>query len=157
MLLQYQLVRSKTDSRQQNINAQARVAYGGKQQATKKMKTFHTPQSPFRSLLLQKLQRELQSENFSEMSLLPFASILAPRSTSYQPLQAQACRTMCYAWSLNLDQSHVKSFIYKNYKRSLGIQGQQGYLFVPRHYFGRLTLVHTSKHQLVLCFPVAVI
>jgi hypothetical protein len=30
MLLQYQLVRSKTDSWQQNINAQARVAYGGK-------------------------------------------------------------------------------------------------------------------------------
>lgn len=35
MLLQYQLVRSKTDSRQQNINAQARVTYGEKQQAPK--------------------------------------------------------------------------------------------------------------------------
>jgi hypothetical protein len=90
MLLQYQLVRSKTDSWQQNINAQARVAYGGKnsKQPEKKLRLSTPPKSPFRSLGYKKRQCEIQSENFRKMSLLPYVSVLAPRSASYQSLEA---------------------------------------------------------------------
>jgi hypothetical protein len=91
MLLQYQLVRSKTDSWQQNINAQARVAYGGKnsKQPEKIFETFHTPEKPIQESRLQKATIcEIQSENFRKMSLLPYVSILAPRSASYQSLEA---------------------------------------------------------------------